>query len=140
MLIKTRNTADFLKSKGIRPSLQRIQIYDYIHGRKDHPSVEMIFKALEPLIPTLSKTTVYNTLKGFVEAGIALPINIDENEIRFDADTTLHGHFKCETCGMIFDFSSDFSKLDAPEMKNFLIKEQHIYLKGICISCQAEKN
>lgn len=132
--------ADFLKIKGINPSMQRIQIYNYIFGRKDHPSIDMIFSALSNQIPTLSKTTVYNSLKGFVEAGIAIPISIDENEIRFDADTGDHGHFKCDICGNIFDFTSDLSKLDAPEMKNFIIKEQHIYLKGTCISCQSQKN
>lgn len=131
-----QETANFLKTSGVKPSMQRIQIYDYINGRKDHPSVDMIFTALSPQIPTLSKTTVYNTLKGFVNAGIATPIIIDESEIRYDADTNVHGHFKCDTCGNIFDFTSDLSKLDAPEMKNFLIREQHIYLKGICLPCQ----
>jgi len=135
-----QDTAEFLKKRGIMPSQQRIQIYNYINGRKDHPSVEMIFSALSPIIPTLSKTTVYNTLKNFVEAGIATPIIIDENEIRYDADTHKHGHFKCESCGNIFDFTSDFTKLDVPEIKNFIIKEYHIYLKGICESCQLIKN
>jgi len=134
------NTADFLKARGIMPSLQRIQIYDYIHGRKDHPSVDMIFSALSKHIPTLSKTTVYNTLKSFVDTGIATLLTIDENEIRYDADTHLHGHFKCESCGNIFDFTSDFTKLDAPETKNFIVKEYHIYLKGICESCQKVTN
>ncbi len=96
--------------------MQRIQIYKYIFGRKDHPSVDMIFSVLSKEIPTLSKTTVYNTLKGFVEAGIATPILIDESEIRYDADTNMHGHFKCESCENIFDFTSNFSKLDVPEM------------------------
>lgn len=135
-----QDTAGFLKTRGIMPSLQRIQIYNYIYGRKDHPSVDMIFSALSAQIPTLSKTTVYNTLKSFVEAGIATPVIIDENEIRYDADTHMHGHFKCDSCGNIFDFTNDFTKLDAPELKNFIIKEYHIYLKGICESCQTTNN
>ncbi len=134
-----QNTAEFLKNKGIMPSLQRIQIYNYIHGRKDHPSVEMIFSALSSQIPTLSKTTVYNTLKNFTKVGIVTPVIIDENELRYDADTQLHGHFICKSCGNIFDFSGDFTKLDAPEIKDFDIKEYHIYLKGICKSCKSKK-
>ena len=114
-----QNTAELLKTRGIMPSLQRIQIYDYIHGRKDHPSVDMIYSALSQQIPTLSKTTVYNTLKNFVKAGIATPVIIDENEVRYDPNTHMHGHFICEYCKNIFDFSGDFTKLDAPEIKNF---------------------
>lgn len=135
-----QNTAEYLKERGIKPSMQRIQIYDCIKDRKDHPTIDMIYSELSPAIPTLSKTTVYNTLKSFVEAGLATPIIIEETEIRFDPDTHEHGHFKCETCGKIFDFNADFSKLDAPEMQNFVIREQHIYLKGTCGACQEQQN
>lgn len=131
---------ELLRRKGLKPSMQRVQIYDYIKNRIDHPSVDMIYTDLAPLIPTLSKTTVYNTLKSFVNAGLANPIVIEENEIRFDPNTKAHGHFKCETCEKIFDFSADFSKFDAPELKGFKINEQHIYFKGICSSCQHNKH
>ena len=127
---------ELLRKKGLKPSMQRVQIYDYIKDRVDHPSVDMIYTDLAASIPTLSKTTVYNTLKSFVSVGLAYPIVIEENEIRFDPNITAHGHFKCETCGNIFDFSADFSKFDAPELEGFKIKEQHLYLKGVCNSCQ----
>jgi len=130
------DTSSFLKEHGVKPSLQRIKIYDYLKGRKDHPTVDMVYSALAGEIPTLSKTTVYNTLKSFVEFGIATPVIIEENEIRYDADTHIHGHFKCETCEKIFDFMVDFAKLDSPEMSGFQIKEHHVYLKGHCANCK----
>ncbi len=133
-------TKHMLKENGIKPSIQRIKIFDYLASRKDHPSVEIIFTALAHEIPTLSKTTVYNTLKGFVEAGIAKPIMIEDNEIRYDADISMHGHFKCESCEMIFDFFADFSKFESPEIKNFIIREKHFYLKGLCTTCQTQSN
>jgi len=125
-----------LRAKGLKPSMQRVQIYDYIKDRKDHPSVDMIFTDLAPAIPTLSKTTVYNTLKSFVNAGLAYPIVIEENEIRFDPNIIEHGHFKCDRCGNIFDFTADFSKFGTPELQGFKINEQHVYFKGLCSSCQ----
>ena len=125
-----------LRKKGLKPSMQRVQIYDYIKDRIDHPSVDMIYTDLASSIPTLSRTTVYNTLKSFVNTGLAYPIVIEENEIRFDPNVNAHGHFKCETCGNIFDFSADFSKFDAPELQGYKINEQHVYFKGICSSCQ----
>jgi Fe2+ or Zn2+ uptake regulation protein len=128
--------AELLRLNGLKPSMQRIQIYDYMKGRKDHPSVDMIYSDLAPEIPTLSRTTVYNTLKSFVSAGLAMPIVIEENEIRFDPNTESHGHFKCETCGKIFDFMVDFSKFEAPELNGFKINEHHIYYKGTCSTCE----
>ena len=54
--------------------------------------MDMIYQELVRNIPTLSKTTVYNTLNLFLKR-IAVMITIDENETRYDADTSLHGHF-----------------------------------------------
>ena len=132
-------TANYLKKNGIRPSEQRVRIYEYLSSRKNHPTADMIYSALAPKMPTLSKATVYNTLKRFISQGVAMPVMIEENEIRYDADTHLHGHFKCDICGKIFDFSSEFPKLQTSEMKNFLITEQHIYLKGICKFCRKKE-
>ena len=65
--------------------------------------MEQIYTVLHKEIPTLSKTTVYNTLNTLIDAGLVKLITIDENETRYDIDTTTHGHFKCESCG-IYDF------------------------------------
>ncbi|EJX04128.1 iron uptake regulatory protein [gut metagenome] len=63
---------------GVKPSVQRIAIMDYLLKNRTHPTAEEIYSALVNLIPTLSKTTVYNTLKLFVEQGAALMLTIDE--------------------------------------------------------------
>ncbi len=41
----------------------------------------MIYRELLDEIPTLSKTTLYNTLNLFVERGIINMLNLEENEI-----------------------------------------------------------
>ncbi|MBC8485403.1 MAG: transcriptional repressor, partial [Bacteroidetes bacterium] len=87
-------------------------------------------------IPTLSKTTVYNTLKLFAKKNIIIVINIEDNETRYDADTSVHGHFKCEKCRKVYDFDVDLSKVDLKKISNFIINEYHFYLKGICEKCR----
>ena len=94
-------TIDLLKSKGVSPSQQRIQILEYLLKNKIHPSVDTIFQNLVNQIPTLSKTTVYNTLALLREKQL-IQVIIDNNEIRYDADTEFHGHFKCLECGAIY--------------------------------------
>lgn len=129
-------TDEYLKNHGIKPSYQRIRIFDYLIKNKNHPTVDNIYTALVGDIPTLSKTTVYNTLKLFHEKGIVIIVNIEENESRFDADTSNHGHFKCSKCGKIYDFNLNKENLSIPELSKFSINEKHIYLKGVCPDCK----
>jgi len=131
---KTNNISEFLLENNIKPSYQRLKIFEYLYVHKTHPTVDEIYKALKGEIPTLSKTTVYNTLKLFIDKGVVIIINIEDNETRYDADTSLHGHFKCEICGNIYDFDVNDDGLTI-DLKNYKIKETHIYIKGICEKC-----
>ena len=57
-----KNTAEYLKEKGVRPSAQRVAIMKYLMEHKVHPTVDDIYNAILPDMPSLSKTTVYNVL------------------------------------------------------------------------------
>ena len=130
------NIKVYLKKRGIKPSYQRMKIYEYLVTHKNHPTVDMIYRDLVDQIPTLSKTTVYNTLKLFVQRNISIIINIEDNETRYDADTSLHGHFKCRVCRRIYDINLDLSEVKMKTMKGFNVDEHHIYLKGTCNKCK----
>ena len=67
-----------LQNHNIKPSVQRIAIMNYLIEHRTHPTVDEIYTALSPSIPTLSKTTVYNTLKLLSEQGAAQTLTIDE--------------------------------------------------------------
>lgn len=131
-----KNISEYLKANNINPSIQRVKIFEYIHVKRNHPTVENIHKGLINKIPALSKTTVYNTLKQFVEKGIVQIINIEDNETRYDADTSTHGHFKCLKCGMLYDFSFDNSSIKISGLDNFDIHQTHLYVKGTCNKCK----
>ena len=96
-------TYEYLLNFGIKPSVQRIAIMDYLLTHRTHPAIDEIYLALCEDIPTLSKTTVYNTLKLFVEHGAAQMLTIDERNTCYDADIQLHAHFLCKKCGKILD-------------------------------------
>ncbi|MBC2850827.1 MULTISPECIES: Fur family transcriptional regulator [unclassified Cetobacterium] len=130
------NVGDHLKIHDIKPSYQRIKIFQYLLENKTHPTVDEIYKALCKEIPTLSKTTVYNTLNLFIKEGIARVITIEENETRYDADMDIHGHFKCEECKKVYDIPVKIDQLLVEGMENFKINEYHVYFKGICSKCQ----
>lgn len=121
----------------IKPSMQRMAIMDYLVEHRTHPSADEIYTALSPVMPTLSRTTVHNTLRLFAEQGAALMLTIDERNTNFDADTSAHAHFLCKECGKIYDLKA---KLDTKVTEEFQsegneITEMHYYYKGICKNC-----
>lgn len=134
-ILKVENIGEYLKTNGIKPSYQRLKIFEYLVNTIEHPTVDTIYKALIGDIPTLSKTTVYNTLNLFVESNIAALVTIEENEARYDADISIHGHFKCQHCGKVYDFPLDISRLTAEELDGYVITHQHVYYRGICKYC-----
>ena len=72
------NAFETLSRYNIKPSPQRMAIMTYLLEHKTHPTIEEIYKSLSPDMPTLSKTTIYNTLKLFVENGAASMLTINE--------------------------------------------------------------
>ena len=119
--------------------MQRIAIMDYLLTHRTHPTAEEVFEALVPDIPTLSKTTVYNTLNLFVSQGAAAHIAIDPRGSRFDGDTSVHGHFFCTKCGALHDvFFASPPVLPLPEGGHAAECAQ-IYYKGICASCAGKR-
>ncbi|HBQ85755.1 MAG TPA: transcriptional repressor [Syntrophomonas sp.] len=126
----------FLQLHDIKPSHHRIRVFQYLVDNKNHPTVDGIYRELKAEIPTLSKTTLYNTLSLFVDKKIVSLITIEENEARYDADTSLHGHFKCNRCGKVYDIRLNISSFNFAELDNFEVAESQIYFQGLCPPCQ----
>lgn len=133
----TNEIKDRLIRFGVKPSLQRIAIMRYLLTHPTHPTADTIFNDLYPGIPTLSKTTVYNTLKLLTEHQAILCLNIDEKNCRYDGDISPHAHFRCRNCGRVFDLllkgSEQLQPLGADE---FAVTECQVYYKGYCKDCK----
>lgn len=129
-----------IKQKGINLSHQRLKVLEYLYQNQCHPTVDHIFTDLQKDIPTLSKTTVYNALRILAGAGLVRIITIEDNETRYDIVVENHGHFKCESCGSIYDFRIDVDLLISEDLKNFKIDDKNVYFKGICPRCLSNIN
>lgn len=140
MSISIENIGTHLLKHNIKPSYPRIRIMEYLVSKRNHPTVDEIYNELVKEIPTLSKTTVYNTLKLFMDANVARIVTIEENETRYDADVSNHGHFKCEECGTIYDFGIPIDSIAAEGLNGFKVREKDVYYKGICPGCLDNKN
>lgn len=128
-----------LTEHGIKPSLQRMAVMDYLITHRTHPTVDEIYTALHPSMPTLSKTTVYNTLKLLTDKGAALQLTIDERNCCYDADTTPHAHFLCTRCGRVYDLDLQSKRLMRAAIlpAGFTPDEVQLYYRGCCAHCVA---
>ena len=126
----------YLSGFGVKPSLQRLAIMEYLMTHRTHPTADEIFNALSPSMPTLSKTTVYNTLKLFAEQGAVLSLDIDPKNTHFDGDITPHAHFYCKSCGAIHDLSVvEGGRLMQAVPDGLQVTEVQVYYKGLCRKC-----
>ncbi len=128
---------EYLVQHQIRPSFYRLKIFFYLINEKTHPTAEEILKYLYKEIPAISRATIYNTLRLFLEKGVVQLVSVEKEEARYDATLFWHGHFKCLRCGKIFDFPVEALKFGG--LDGFVIREKQLELKGVCPSCVTEK-
>lgn len=87
----------------LKYSRQREAIKNYLAGRKDHPTADMVYTAIREVYPNISLGTVYRNLTLLAKQGEISKISCGENSDRFDIRTDPHYHFICETCGRVED-------------------------------------
>jgi Fe2+ or Zn2+ uptake regulation protein len=132
------NAQRHLVNYGVRPSLQRLAVMDYLLTHETHPTVDQIFTALSPEIPTLSRKTVYNTVSTLAEHGAIKALDLEPGRTHYDGDTMSHAHFVCTECGMIIDLVPDLNFLnmnEAESSQGMLITGMQLTYKGLCPKC-----
>lgn len=128
---------DYLVQHGLRVSLYRLKIFEYLINERTHPTAEEIYRWLKKELPAISPGTVYNTMRLFLEKKIVQLVNVERNEARYDATLSWHGHLKCLGCGRVFDLHLENLKLSG--LEGFEIFEKHLDLKGLCPECLKRK-
>ena len=104
--MQEKEVYDYLTAHGVKVSVQRVAVMQYLLQQMGHPTVDEIYQALVDHIPTLSKTTVYNTLRLLMEHGVVRMLTIDGKNANYDGVTEPHAHFLCHQCGRIFNIES----------------------------------
>lgn len=125
----------------IKPSVQRLAIMEYLLEHRTHPTADEIYSSLNVTMPTLSRTTVYNTLRLFSELGAVQMLTIDERTTCYDADLVPHAHFLCKKCGKVYDLplKEEQKEVVGMDIDGHSVDEIHYYYKGICKNCFKKK-
>lgn len=138
MYFADNELAEMMHKAGIRPSVQRIAILSSVFNTRRHPSADNIFSELSPRFPSLSRTTVYNSLHALCECGLVRELEIDGANMRYDmAPQKPHSHFICRRCGRIFDMTMPAGISAASGTHyGFRVDCVDVYYKGICPDCK----
>ena len=103
-----------LEQHGVRPTSQRLRIAEILLTEPRHLTAEQVLQSLRKSQGRVSKATVYNTLKLFVDQGLLRQIHADPERCVYDSLMTPHHHFQDLDTGEMFDIQPDelsFAKL-----------------------------
>ena len=107
------NNSDFidkLRSSGLRPTKQRLQICKILFDRKEtfHFTVNSLSKIIEKKLNSrISLATVYNTVQSFKKRGFLKEISINTDKNYYDTNISNHHHFFDENSKELIDLNSN---------------------------------
>lgn len=109
-----------LRSAGLRPTRQRVQLADLIFEKGDrHLTAEELHEDAMASGVSCSLATIYNTLHQFTDAGMLRVLSLDSNKTFFDTNVSDHHHFIVEGSEDVMDIDPNMISItglpDAPE-------------------------
>ena len=127
------------RSRSLRITSQRLEIFRTVAQSKAHPSAEAVFAAVRKKLPNISLDTVYRTLASMEEAGVVFRVGLS-SKARFDADLTPHYHFVCMNCGEVYDIFPGEKEQQVLVPQNIdqfgEVKNVNLQFRGICNRCR----
>lgn len=133
--MRLKKSLKILNDGHMRVTSQRLHIVKYLEENRTHPTADDIYLALKKENPSLSKTTVYNSLNILSKHNVVQVLTISPAELRYDSMITPHHHFLCKKCGKIIDLNIKCPYLEKALKDEHKIEEVHGYFKGTCKDC-----
>lgn len=91
----------------LKYSRQRELIKNFLTGRRDHPTAEIVYRNVRQQNPNISLGTVYRNLTLLADRGEIQRLRLGDGTDHFDADISPHYHFICRECGCVQDLRMD---------------------------------
>ena len=127
-----------LRSEGFKLTPQRLSVIRYLIGNTSHPTAAVIYGDLKKKYPSLSFSTVYNTLNMLEKIGEVQSLHLFDDFLNYDPGTDSHHHFVCRSCNSIIDiFQRDAENVSLPDgdILGNRIESAQVVFKGRCGSC-----
>lgn len=116
--------AEFLESRGVKATRQRLDIAQVLFACHQHLSAEQILAMVNAEGGELSKATVYNTLKLFVEKRLVREVIVDPEKVFYDSNTDPHHHLYDTETGKIIDIdATGINVVGLPDLPDGMVSE-----------------
>ena len=104
-MINNQEFTEKLRSAGLRPTRQRVNICKILFDRKNtfHFTIYDLNKILLDKNEKVSLATVYNTVHALKKRGYLKEISINAEKSYFDTNTSNHHHFLDENTNTLLD-------------------------------------
>jgi len=133
-----------LRDAGLKLTPQRLAILELLAGNRSHPTANTVFQALRPRFPTMSQTTVYNTLDTLATLGLIHELGtVGDDAVHYDADVEPHVNVICNQCGKIVDLveSDVVPSLDSiATQSGYDVRGARIVYYGLCPTCRRKQS
>src|SRR6478735_2128025 len=136
---------EFLRSRGMRITKPRRILVEEVFRRHEHFDVEELLIQLQGVSRdrSVSRPTVYRTLKELVAAGLLRELSLDGRRTVYEHDYGYpqHDHLHCEKCNKLIEFRSEevaqIGEALAREYQ-FRVTGHRLIFTGICSECRAQ--
>jgi Fe2+ or Zn2+ uptake regulation protein len=128
------------RSRGLRITPQRHQVFRVLAGNHSHPTAEAIWAAVRQEQPAISLKTVYETLHELARLGAVRRLDLDPGASRFDPNISAHHHFLCRACGRMADLDAPAGEvplLSLPQGMGYEVDAAEVTFWGRCPECVA---
>lgn len=128
--------------QALKYSRQREAIKEFLNGRTDHPTADMVYMNIRKEFPNISLGTVYRNLALLSDIGEILKLSTGAGGDRFDANTSPHYHFICSQCHDVIDLKMpSIDKIDKIAGENFNgeVEGHTVYFYGRCEKCKSKQ-
>lgn len=136
-------TVERLRQVGLKATGPRVMLLSALERDRSHPTAEQLYESLQIHLPSLSLSTVYQTLDTFIRKGLCRRVSDAGDRLRVDGTPQDHDHAVCRTCGSIFDIDRDIFPRPLPpsHLPNGLsVTGLRVEYDVICATCQSQEN
>ena len=134
-----RALREYLQGKKLKWTSQREVILEVFLHSDGHLTSEEIYRHVGALHQRVGFSTVYRTLRLFVEAGVASQRNFRDGVTRYEVRQPHHDHLVCLGCNCILEFGNDAIESlqeDVARQQGFQLVSHRHELYGYCRDCQ----
>ena len=123
-----------------RISLQREIILAELRKAATHLTADELYDRVRRHLPRISLGTVYRNLEQLAEYGEINKIESAGESKRFESDTRLHQHARCQKCGHLVNIMPPVQLPDTRLLflPDFTVTATHLEFSGLCHACMAQ--